>query len=417
MSKQRVCQGIGIWVHATVLSLVFCATSLVAQESKFAVDIVHLKDHKQVRGCILDTGRDVISVALSREWLRSSDRGRLEKLDAANQLQSKGARENLLKRLKDLDTTNVHPAFQFSVLKEIERVEKLADTPESIPPQFYVVPIKGLLVSRISSPTNAGRKVAQWGWFERLDGLESKTTKQLTKELTDKGLDPTSAAPDLSDRFPIVADTDDQWSARILIKKYLLVEPIQFQGTGKSMFQVGPNAPKADLSALMGELMQSQSSALLNELLSGKSSSINARSEKHIWIQAAILQAEKLEKNYFQATHVPMDSSGQSANVQSVLMIRLNGRWQQVWQTDSQFSIRDLKPDDLERVKKDPQVDTITSQLKSLGLPTEGLDKALQFGAATMKAQQKVDDDFNRFMAPFQASFERPAIVLKDATQ
>ena len=383
---------------------------------RYAVDVVNLKNRKQIRGFVLNpNGNDDVRIAVSREWLKKNDREQYTLLTDRVKQDELRARQDLQARLKNVETAGKHPAFDFFIRKERERIDKLLALPDEEKPleeesQFLTVTVKRPLIASSSIASEPSRKVALWAWSERFDKVETRSPKELATELMNKKLDPSKTPPDLANRFPTASDTEDQWNMRLAIVSHGLAEKIEFQGSGDVMMRVGDDNQQApDLTALMGNMMQNQVTSLIEELTGGGKKSSKADPN---WIKAATVQAEKLDSNYFRATHVALDPSGENARVESVFMVKLpDGLWKKVWKSEVEELASNQSKESIARLMDDPQVQSIRETMKSLGGVAglnDPLEKALRFGSATMKAQEKTNEEFTQFQSRFLRQLDEP---------
>jgi hypothetical protein len=407
-----------IWmVVAPVGPMAFGQTRDLA---RVAVDVVHLKNRKQIRGLVLSTNpSDELTVAVSCEWYEKEDRDAyLRALENAKQ----GAVKARLQLRDRLERTLAPPgqadgqvglqkgAFQFFLKKELERVDSEIQNPPVDDIQFLLIGIKSAAISSLSRANDSNRKIALWSWYERLVEVESRKPNSLNAELNAKKINVTSTPPNLATRFYASEESEEQWTVRLAIVSHRLDKPIEFQGTGALMFLVGNGQPP-DIASLMGQMMQSQASSLLEEL-SGSPKKPNAITvERSVWVQSAVAQAEKRQASYFRATHVRMETLHDTAAVDSVFMVKHeSGKWTTAWQSNSVQYASEQKEDALTRITNDPQIKAIQTQFEGLGGTGGSMDKAIRMGAATMAAQRFVNDEFQLFTEGYLNRLSGPPI-------
>jgi hypothetical protein len=61
------------------------------------------------------------------------------------------------------------------------------------------------------------------------------------------------------------------------------------------------------------------------------------------------------------------------------------------------------------RIREDPQIKSLQAALEILG-GAEAFDQAIQMGAATMAAQNEVNNDFNRFLERYLQRWNSPML-------
>lgn len=388
--------------------------------SRLAVDVVHLKNQKQIRGFVLKTdSKDELSVAVSRVFYEKEDRDAyLNALENAKQGSDKALLQlrDRLKRIlgqpiADNGQAGIqNGAFHFFLNKELERVDAEILNRLGDHVQFLVLRIKSNAVSNLSLANDASRKIAVWSWYERLADVETRKPSSLNIELKAKKIDAASTPPSLANRFYAVEESEDHWSIRLAIVSYRLDKPIEFQGSGESMFS-NENGQTPDIAALMEQTMQSQMSTLLDELSGVPKKPTASKIEDSTWLRSAVTQAEKRNARYFKATHVRTEPVLNVATVDSAFLVKLDsGQWSTAWQANSVQSAGEQKEDAMRRVADDPQIKTIRTQFEALGVTGGPLDKAIRMGAATMAGQRFVNDEFLQFTERYLNRLSVPPI-------
>ncbi len=398
------------------------ASGQTRDQSRVVVDVVHLKNRKQIRGLVLrQNPSDELAVAVSCEWYEKEDRDAYLKAFEKAKQSSVNAKMQLRDRLQRVLEPPIPAdgqaglpigAFQFLLKKELERVDSEIQNPPVDDIQFLLIGIKSSAVSSLSRANDSNRKIALWSWYERLAEVESRKPSSLSMELNAKKIDATSTPPNLATRFHASEESEDQWMVRLGIVSHRLDKPIEFQGSGESMLPV-INGQLPDIASLMGQMMQSQMSSLLEELTSGSKKSTVSSNERSVWMQSAVAQAEKMKASYFRATHVRLESLLETAAVDSAFWVKLeSGKWRAVWQSSSVQSASEQKEDAIKRITNDPQIRAIQTQFETLGGTGGSMDKALRMGAATMGAQRLVNDEFQLFSEEYLNRLSGPPIQI-----
>lgn len=408
------------WI--VMVGAVSSAFGQARDQSRLAVDVINLKSHKQIRGFVLSAkATEEVRVAVSREWLEKEAPDTFLKDQEAAMQEDLNAKLHLRDRLKNLinkpaqinDPAHVlNGAFLFFVRKELERIESEIENPPDDECQFLVLKIKPAAVSGINVASEANRRIAIWSWHERLSDIELRKPSSLVTELKSKKIDPALIPPDLASRFYATDESEDQWRMRRAIVSQQLDQPIEFQGSGDVMIQLG-NDKRPDTASLMGQMMQSQMNSLLQELSGNTKKLTPNKLDDADWTKSAISQAEKIKASYFRATNVRMDRAQASANVESAFLAKLeSGRWILVWHSSTDQSASQQKEDTIKRIANDPQVKAIQTQFEALGIAGAGLDQAIQMGAATMTAQRMVNDEFQQFVERHLKQLNSPPILM-----
>lgn len=406
-----------VWfAFACMLVIVANSSALgqIRESARLAVDVVHLKNQKQIRGFVLSAKpNEDLSIAVSKGWLESEDQAAYLKAEESAKQESAKARLQLRDRLKILvnDPAQIRGgSFGFLVRSELERIELEIENPPDQENQFLVLRVKATTVSSLNIATDANRKIAVWSWHERLPDVESRKPSSLASELKLKKIDATTAPPELASRFYVTSEGDELWTIRLALVSCRLDKAIEFQGSGEVMLLVGGEQPP-DFASLMGQMMQSQLNALVQELTGVSKKQSNVKSEESEWTKGAISQADKRNATYFRATNVRTEPLGNGAIVECIFMVKLaSGQWTVAWKTSVSQLASEQNADAIKRITNDPQVKAIQTQFEALGVAGVSLDTAIRVGAATMTAQRIANDEFLRFSERYVKQLNSPPI-------
>ena len=390
------------------------AESQQSSRTRLAVDILHLKSRQQFRGLVLNANtNEDLKIAVSREWFKHFDEKAYAKVDKEAKSEEERARQQLKTRLEQLTSTGKHPAFDFFVKKELERVTAAIDAPPDDECQFLVVRLKRSLIANLILASESNRRVAIWGWSERLPKIESREVSDILKELKSKvqDFDATLTVPDLSTRFPMMEQSELQWRTRLAIVSHGLAERIEFQGSGKMMIQVGDDKQPQNANEIMTQMLQAQTESVLGELLGDPKSKSLLPDGKSDWVKAAIVKTEALGMGYFHATNVKVDPLGEIASVESVFMVKhADGDWRMAWNGIRDERASQQTADSIARVTKDSQIESLKNSLQAIVGVNDAFDKAIRFGAATMTAQQNVNEQFETFVERYLRRLDGPPL-------
>jgi len=394
------------------------AESQQSSRTRLAVDILNLKSRQQFRGLVLNTNtNEDLKIAVSREWFQHFDEKAYAKVDKEAKSEEKRARQQLKSRLEQLTSTGKHPAFDFFVKKELERVTAAIDAPPDDECQFLVVRLKRSLIANFILASESNRRVAIWAWSERLPKIESREVSDILKELKSKvqDFDATLTVPDLSTRFPMMEQSESQWRIRLAIVSHGLAERIEFQGSGKMMIQVGDDKQPQNANAIMTQMLQARTESVLGELLGDLLGDPKSKSllpdGKSDWVNAAIVKTEALGMGYFHATNVKVDPLGEIASVESVFMVKhVDGDWRMAWNGIRDERASQQTVDSIARVTKDSQIESLKNSLQAIVGVNDTFDKAIRFGAATMTAQQNVNEQFETFVERYLRRLDGPPL-------
>ena len=416
-----------------MLLLLVTAAPLHAQKrglNRFAVDMVTLKSGERLRGALLGEQPDgTVSMAVQRDWFqknrpdmfRKATAGETE--DAQRRLTELEAR--LRKWITDRREVNDLVVYLETELDRItERSQTLKDNPDAgTGTQFVMLSLpKNRLDFWFAQPPE-NRHIAGLAWTFRLDDVESREVDDLVAELRKRDIDPEIDIPRLTDRLPGRAQTDREWAARQAIVEFEFGQRVEFQGMGTALFRTGKGAKQMGMEQMLAEmlpqLMQNQLanqlgglSDLLNEPGLGRPQPIAARGPD---LKKAVAAAEKENVRGFRVTQLELNIARQVARVNGRFVARMpDGEWAIVWTSTVNGDATQPRPGLRERIEKDPQVAQILKTVKGLGLGIEQqLDTAMQFGAATMEAQQEADKEFAAFRERYLDRLDTPPLTVK----
>jgi hypothetical protein len=398
-------------------------SSRQAAASRLAVDVVKLKSGKSLRGVIVRTDADgSLTLAVSREWLQKAD----PKLLAATEADEARVRVAALQQLRDRIKRELEKLPEDSGVAAFLRVERkrieglLGERDPAEAPQFVWIDLAPRTITRIATTSPERKRIAGWSWHERLASVESRDADDLSRELRRRRIDPSQALPDLSDRLPLRSQGDREWSARMALVTYALGNPLDFQGTGKLLVRTdhAKNGAGADIAPLAAKLLGGQVDSLFKDLLGegrsngSEASSAAAAKSPNAWLEPAIREAEGDKARAFRATRVDLSIERRQATVNSVLVVQLNtGKWEVIWSGSDTEDGSQERPQMEATIASDPQVKSALGALKSLGVNGQDtLGSAIRFGAATMAAQQTVNQRFTAYEEPFLRRLDGPPL-------
>ena len=96
----------------------------------------------------------------------------------------------------------------------------------------------------------------------------------------------------------------------------------------------------------------------------------------------------------------------------SVFVVQLaNGKWETIWSDRAVEDASQARPAAEANITADPQIKSALSLLKSLGAGGDDqVGAAIRMGAATMAAQQTVNNHFATFETPFLRQLDGPPL-------
>jgi hypothetical protein len=396
-----------------------------AGNARQAVDVVKLKSGQTLRGTVARVEADgSITLAVQREWLRKANPALL----ATTEAEEGRTRTAALEQLRDRIQQELTKATAESGLATFLRVEqkrvagRLADAAagpresrpaQSTRPQFVFVELPKKKIARVTPASVAHKQIAGWSWYERLTNVESRDADELPRELKHRHIDPTQPLPDMSDRLPLRLQDEREWSARMALVSYALGKPLEFQGTGDLLVRADHAKNADDLAPLIAKMFGGQIDSLFKDLRhEGHPTAANPQSSSSAWLEPAIREAEKDKARAFRATRVDLSLERHQASVNSVFVFRVaNGKWETIWSDRAVEDGSQARPAAEANITADPQIKSALSLLKSLGAGGDDqVSAAIRMGAATMAAQQTVNNRFAAFETPFLRQLDGPPL-------
>jgi hypothetical protein len=395
-----------------------------AASARLAVDVVKLKSGQMLRGAVARAETDgSITLAVEREWLRGANPALLAATEAEESHTRTAALEQLRDRIQqELAKTPAESGLATFLRVEQKRVAGLladaaAGPRESAPtqstrPQFVFVDLPKRKIARITPASVAHKQIAGWSWYERIANVESRDADELARELQHKHIDPTQPLPDMSDRLPLRLQDEREWSARMALVSYALGKPLEFQGTGDLLVRADHAKNADDLAPLIAKLFGGQVDSLMKDLLNEGHPTAATPQSSNAWLEPAIREAEKDKARAFRATRVDLSLERHQATVNSVFVVQLaKGKWETIWSDRAVEDGSQARPAAEANITGDPQIKSALALLKSLGAGGDDqVGAAIRMGAATMAAQQTVNNHFATFETPFLRQLDGPPL-------
>jgi hypothetical protein len=385
-----------------------------AAHMRLAVDVVRLKSGTTLRGAIVHSSADgSLTMAVSREWLHKTNLALFTKWTSVEASVRKTALEELRDRLnREIGRVPEDSRLGAFLRSERKRVERLLAEAMPVDTQFVWVDLTKRELAKVAPASAANRRVAGWSWYERLPNVETLHAADLEQQLRQRGIDPTQQLPDLSDRFPIRRQNEQEWAARLALVEYALDKPLDFQGTGDRLVRVDRGANPKDAAALIPQLFGGQIDALLKDALGDRRPLVAGPEASDAWLKTAYQEAVAQQVLAFRATRVDFGLATRQTTVVSVFVVhRKNGDWKIIWADRETLDASKPRAATETAIADDPRVKSALASLKSLGnVAQDQVRQAIRFGAATMEAQQAVDRRFSAFEGSYLQHLDGPPL-------
>jgi hypothetical protein len=254
------------------------------------------------------------------------------------------------------------------------------------------------------------KQAALVAWRERVPDVETSNFLKLQEALSDRDVDWRTTPVDLSDRLPSgMLQSEQEWAARKAVYEFAFRDRVEFQGTGEMVFRTDADAEQPGLEQLLGGLLNGGGLNVdLNQLLGGNGP--GAAEKRPGWRETAIESTEDTDALGCRVTRVETDLQNSRVSVEAVFLARVgDDDWATIWRHQETLDAKEERDALADRIKQDPQVAESIKLLESRGLK-EGVDQAVQFGAATMEAQQTADDRFFEFFDRYTERLDGPPL-------
>lgn len=389
-----------------------------------AVDVVQVRRGPKLLGAVLHrSGQGDVTLAVERDWLRQADRKFFTEQTARETEESRTAWQELITRLEAWKTARTGDDRLIGFIEsELARAKKrlaALDQPQDTvaAPQFLIIDLTSKQIDRVQQQPADKRQVALVAWQEQLPDVAQRSASSLKRELERRDIKVEAEHPNLSDRLPIRRQTEAEWLARRAILEYAERKAVDFQGTGDLLVRTGDAKPQANLTQLLTQVLQSQLTSTLEDLLNeGAGGKPAGRKPTASALEKARQEARQAGANGFRATRLDLEVDQGRVRVEGTFVARTGEKkWQRIWRTEEVLPAGGGK-EQRERIRNDPQVKQALELLSSTGLAAnDALDTALGFGAATMTAQDHVNERFGQFLGIYRQHADGPPLFLPES--
>ena len=387
------------------------------QAARIGVDIVLTRGGGELRGSIVsrEEGGSLV-IAVRRNWLRDEQLQRLAAEEQAEAERRLETYEQLVDRIRDwLRDCEDEPEFAAILERELEEYEAYVEDPDSLPlmepSEFLLIEIDADNVRRVLAQPAQRKQAALVAWQEGLPDVETTSFVELQEMLVARDVDWRNTRVDLSDRLPTgMPQSESEWAARKAVYEFAFRERIEFQGTGDMVFRTDPDGDgeQPGMDQLLGNLLGGGLNVDLEQLLGGNG--LGGVDDRPGWRETAIESAKEDGGSGFRVTRVETDLQNSRVVVETVFLAQVDDdTWETIWRYRETLDASEERNGLADRIRQDPQLAEPFKLLESLGL-NEQLGQAVQFGAATMDAQQTADDRFFEFFGRYTERLDGPPL-------
>ncbi len=406
-----------LFLHGTIAS---AQNRKGIEANRLAVDVVSVLRLGRLHGIVLNQDSTSVSIAVRRDWLKTSYPEFAKKHFVSEVSDLKTQRDKLKKRIEAW--RNEYKGDDRAVIEEfLDENEELLELDQPIDTsglEYTVVKLERQKVRKVYLQTPEKHRLAGIAWSEKIPNVESTNTKVLKRKLVEKNINIAGYDLQLGNEIPPVLESDTKWEMRKALVEFAILKRVEFQGTGTMFLPRGANAdPMEAVKALLqggaGLGGFSQLDQLGRDLGLPEFKQRNTkRQDKDAWLKPMIAAAEKANRRTFSVAKM---TQGDSVTVDMQLYGKApDERWYQIAQFSNRTRLAEISTDDLDVVKQDPNVSRMLDMMKQFGVANEGLiDKALKSGAATKLALDKSMSQLDEFVEQYSYEIDNPPVELK----
>lgn len=388
---------------------------------RLAVDVVSVQRGPQLYGAVLaGNATEGLTMAVERGWLEKTWPRYYRDLAAGERALATAAREGLQSRVDQWRRSRSGDANLVLFLEQESTRLRGAKEAEGEPPvsQFVLIELATDEVRNLYRQPPQQRRVAEVAWALRIANVTTRTVNSLRREIEKREVD-LSKAPDLTDRFGRLPQSETQWASRIALVEFRLRKKLTFQGEGEYVARTGSGAEKVDLTDLVNQIVGQQLGAQITDILGGD---VDKR-PKEAWRTKVIREAEYEGVRGFLVSRLQREfrrtekgfAFPDEAVVELSFFAKMPDRsWRVIWHHQEKRAARAVDPRRTEEVAAAPRVRSVLEVVKKLGLAgnKKVVDRLMAFGAATMTAQEAGNLAFQRFLLTHSKRLDGPLLVL-----
>lgn len=383
-------------------------------------------------------GGGTVVFLVERAWLQKRQAALYRQTTKDEAKLRREALEQLRARLTEWRQRRAEPRVLAGFLdRRIADVEKqlaaagdAAHAPEPSQLLLLEVPVKRIRQSFVQPADR--RRLLGLAWEERLANVEGRSAAELTAELRERKVDLDLAQPDISDRLPMLPQSDRQWAAKVALVEFQILAKPHFQGTGSVLVRDDGGQQRPPIGDLLGSLMQDQLGDALGELLNdplgngplgngalGNGGGGRGRPQgderRRQAIGKALAAAADDGLRGARVSYLEQDMLKRQVTVTETFHVRMpDDTWLVIWQQSATVDARQAAQEGGAQLAEDPQIAQVVKTMKQLGLGANDdlLQTALGFGAATQQALRETDRGFGHFLLMNTRSLTGPPLAV-----
>lgn len=379
--------------------------------SRLAVDSLQ-HEGKLFVGFIVKQNDESVVMAVEREWLRSTHPSLINRYLTIETKAMQGIIKRFRNRFDDWSgDVAANESLAKDIASEFNRIIEENKGEALQRKRFMLLSFDRQSVSKVRNQPIKKKRIAALAWDNRVERVSTKSHADLLRELRDLKVDLEDAYFDLSGDMPAADLTDRQWHVRRGIYEFEYTGEMEFQGQGDQLFLIGDdtNIPQVMASMMGGSMLggaNSNSIAKLGREL-GLPEFAGVPREKD-WIKEVTDEADKKDCRSVLVKRILDGNNSDIVTVEATLLIKARKKWETVKQVSYSAKLSDQTAEQLQAIKRDPQVQQAIGIAEKLGLGAGMMDRALQKGAATHEAIKKVGDMIQLLISENTRRIEAP---------
>ncbi|MEE2825627.1 MAG: hypothetical protein VYE64_03260 [Planctomycetota bacterium] len=382
-------------------------------KNRLGVDIVSLSDGPKLYGVVLGkTDRGDVKMAIERTWLKKTHPQLFKTYRSRELAADKKLAEQSIQRIAQWSQERAGDALLSTFLEdEKKRIQAAVDQPEN-EPMFIVPELSQDEIRNVYVQPMERRKITGLAWQNGLANPTITSTKTLIKRLEEKQVDIQSEVVNLVNELPPMPHSDKQWSAKVALVEHVYRPPLEYQGTGSTLF---PSGEPLDAGKLLGPILGNEN-PLLKQLSEQLGLGAPPIQENPDWWKTAREGAERKESKGVFVIRMSQDYTSPEVKVDGHFFAKhVDGSWFEVVHLQAASPIQQQSQQSLERLRQEPQVKQIFDTLDQLGLPggNPQVELALRHGAATQTALANLRTQLDEFLATYTRQLDTPAVPIR----
>lgn len=413
------------------LSCAFALPSIAqlpdVDDRRLGVDCLKLIGGPRIYGFSLgefspgDSSDASLRFAVQRSWLEATYPDMFNRAVEQEATERETTRQSLLERIdewvaeRQLDSDQELLRFLAS---ERNRIAS-ADGSPTTPALFLLLDVPRNQIRELTVAKPQLRHVAGIAYQHDFVNIVRTPATLLLKKMQEQGIDPSTETVDLSDHLPQwTHQTDRQWATRQALVEFRMRKPLEYQGTGTTLLRRSdqPDGAEADIGALIGQLLSSSSGDAISQLGAelGLPEFQDQRSDNQLWWKNIATEAEKDGFRGVLTTRLKQNLLSPQVTVETSFLVKESeGNWFIALEFVSRADANQQPAERIDRIREDPQIQSVVSALKALGLDaSDRIEQALRHGAATEFAMNQATGQFFTLLSKHINHLDRPEIEL-----